>query len=119
MAKSKPRVIKSYEKLDEKLREEIAERFPGGYASEIRTFDIGGGRLMTALPLETEDFYYLIKFPISEVPEDEPSDDLGGDDGLDLTGGEDVAEEEEQDEVEKPTDDLDDIADETEPEPEA
>lgn len=27
MAKSKPRVIKSYEKLDEKLREEIAERY--------------------------------------------------------------------------------------------
>ena len=57
MAKPKPRVIKNYEKLDEKLREAIAERFPNGYASEIQTFDIGGGKFMTALPFETDEFY--------------------------------------------------------------
>lgn len=118
MAKSKPRVIKNYEKLDEKLREAIAKRYPDGYASEIRTFDIGAGRLMKALPFETDDFDYLIKFPVAEVIEEDPADVLGGDDDLHLEGGEDVDEEEEQDEVEKPTDNLDDVVDDTESEPE-
>lgn len=113
MAKSKPRVIKNYEKLDEKLREAIAARFPNGYSSEIRTFDIGGGRFMSALPFETEDFFYMIKFPVTEE-QDEEQDELGGNDDLDLEGGEDVEEEEEEDEVEKPLDGLEDIADDAE-----
>lgn len=118
MAKTKPRVIKNYEKLDEKLREEIAERYPNGYASEIKTFDIGGGRFMSALPFETEDYYYMIKFPVSEDIEEEQDDLGGGSDDLDLDGGEDVDEEEEPDEVEKPMDNLEDleVADETETE---
>ena len=65
---------------------------------------------MSALPFETEDAVYLIKFPVTEEIEDD-QDDLGGSDDLDLEGGEDVEEEEEQDEVEKPTDTFDDIAD--------
>ncbi len=109
MAKPKPRVIKNYEKLDEKLREAIAERFPNGYASEIQTFDIGGGKFMTALPFETDEFYYMIKFPVTEDIEDD-QDDLGsGQDDLDLEGGEDVEEEEEPDEVEKPMDNIEDL----------
>ena len=109
MAKTKPRVIKNYEKLDEKLREEIAKRYPNGYASEIKTFDIWGGRFMSALPFETEDYYYMIKFPVSEDIEEEQDDLGGGSDDLDLDGGEDVDEEEEQDEVEKPMDNLEDL----------
>ena len=109
MAKSKPRIIKSFEKIDEKLREEIAKRYPEGYANEIQMFDIGGGKFMNALPLETEDYYYMIKFPVTEdIVEDQ--DDLGGgEDELNLEGGEDVEEEEEKDEVEKPTDNFEDI----------
>lgn len=115
MAKIKPRFIKNYEKLDENLREAIAKCYPLGYSSEIKTFDIGGGRFMSALPFETEDAVYLIKFPVAEEIDDE-QDDLGGSDDLDLEGGEDVEEEEEQDEDEKPTDTFDDIADDSEPE---
>ena len=109
MAKTKPRVIKNFEKIDEKLREEIAKRFPNGYATELQTFDIGGGKFMTALPFETEDFNYLIKFPVTDNVDLESDDSIGGDEDLDLEGGEDVEEEEENDEVEKPMDNIDEL----------
>lgn len=109
MAKTKPRVIKNYEKLDEKLREAIAARYPQGYAQDIETFDIGGGRYMTGLRFETEDFSYIIKFPaVAERLSDLQDEDGGADDELNLDGAVDVEEEEEPDEVEKPTD-LEDL----------
>ena len=109
MAATKPRIIKSYEKIDEKLREAIAAKFPLGYASEIQTFDIGGGKFMSALPFETEDANYLIKFPVPEDVPDDSDDNMGNEEDLNLEGGEDVDEEEEQDEVEKPMDNIEDL----------
>lgn len=109
MAKSKPRVIKSYDKIDDKLRQAIAAAYPQGYAQDIQTFDIGGGRFMTGLPFETEDFSYIIKFPAeTENINDYQDEDAGADDDLNLEGGVDVEEEEEPDEVDKPID-IDDI----------
>lgn len=105
---NKPRVIKNFEKLDEKMRNLIEETFPDGYTNRIETLDIGGGKFMSALRIETDDFIYLIKFPVKENL-DLDAEDLGGDDEMDLTGGEDIEEEEEDDEVEKPTDNFDDI----------
>ncbi|MGN0028777.1 MAG: hypothetical protein ACI35Q_03475 [Marinilabiliaceae bacterium] len=115
MAKTKPRVIKNYEKLDEKLREAIAARYPQGYAQEIQTFDIGGGRFMTGLPFETDEFSYIIKFPaVAENLSDLEDAEGAADDELNLDGAVDVEEEEEPDEVEKPTDIEDiDVADES------
>lgn len=110
MAKSKPRIIKNFEKLDEKLREAIAEAYPLGYVDKIQTFDIGGGRLMSALPFETEEYSYLIKFPIKEDVDLE-SDAPASEDDLNLEGGEDVEEEEEDDEVEKSVGSLEDMDD--------
>ena len=110
MAKSKPRIIKNYEKLDDALREAIAAAYPLGYADKIQTFDIGGGRLMSALPFETEEFSYLIKFPINEDADlDEQASAEDQDDDLDLEGGEDVEEEEEDDEIEKSVGSLEDM----------
>jgi len=106
--KNKPRIIKNFEKLDEKMRELLAEKFPDGYQQEIQAFDIGGGKFMSALPIETDDFCYLIKFPVKDDL-DLDADGLGGDDEMDLTGGEDIDEEEEDDEVEKPMDNLEDL----------
>lgn len=66
---------------------------------------------MSALPFETEEYCYLIKFPVKEDVDLEV-DDLGGasDDEMNLDGcveGDD--EEEEDDEVEKPMDNLEDL----------
>lgn len=114
MAKIKPRVIKNYEKLDEKLREAIKERYPDGYSKDIQTFDIGGGRFMTGLPFETEEFSYIIKFPVQAENIDLQDEEGSSDDELNLDGAVDVEEEEEPDEVEKPTDFEDiDVADES------
>jgi len=105
---TKPRVIKNFEKLDEKMRELLVEKFPAGFQNEIETLDIGGGKFMSALRLETDEFIYLIKFPVKEDVELE-TDGLGGDDEMDLTGGIDADDEEEDDEIEKPMDNLEDL----------
>ncbi len=109
MANNKPRVIKNFEKIDDQLRELIAAAYPNGYTAEIKTFDIGGGKFMTALPLETEQFSYLIKFPVKEdIDIDDGDIDMGADDDMNLEGGEDVDEEEDE-EIEKPMGDLTDL----------
>ncbi len=106
--KSKPKVIKNFEKLDEKTLALLAEAFPDGFQTKIQTFDIGGGKFMSALPFETEEFCYLIKFPVKEDVELE-SDGLGDDDEMDLTGGVDSDDDDEDDEVEKPMDNIEDL----------
>ncbi|MDO4462491.1 MAG: hypothetical protein Q4C30_08375 [Bacteroidia bacterium] len=109
MAKPKPRVIKNFEKLDEAMKEEILALHPD-LKNDIRTYDIGGGRLMSALPYETEEFCYLIKFPAKEEMDidDEP---IGGDDEMNLEGGVDADDEEEEDDVETSAGSLQDMAD--------
>lgn len=109
MANPKPKVIKNFEKLDEAMKEEILALHPN-LRDDIRTFDIGGGRLMSALPYETEEFSYLIKFPAKEEMDidDEP---LGGDDEMNLEGGVDSDDEEEEDDVETSAGSLQDMAD--------
>ncbi len=111
MAEPKRKFIKSYEKIDDKLREALKEAYPNGFADQIKTFDAVGGGFMTGVTLETEDAIYIIKFKaetesISDMQDDDPA---GGDGDLDLSGAEDVEEEEEPDEVEKPVDNFDDI----------
>lgn len=110
MAKSKPRVIKNFEKLDEELRNQILAAFPNGFTSEIKTFDIGGGRFMSALPYETEEFSYLIKFPVKEDVDLETPDD-GGDDEMHLEGADssDDDDEDDDDEIEQPMDNIEDL----------
>ncbi len=103
MATSKPKIIKNYEKLDEKLRSAISEAYPNGFSSELQTFDIGNGKFMTALPFETEQFYYLIKIPVPEEIDEkledyviEPIDEEP----------EDISDELSDDDIEEPMDDL-------------
>lgn len=110
MANPKPRVIKNFEKLDEAMREEILALHPD-LANDIVTYPIGGGRLMSALPYETEDFFYLIKFPPKEEMDlDDDAANVGGDDDMDLTGGVDSDDDEEEDDVETSAGSLQDLA---------
>lgn len=109
MAKSKPRVIKNFEKLDEELRNTIIAAFPNGFTNEIKTFDIGGGRFMSALPFETEEFSYLIKFPVKEDVDLETPED-GGDDEMHLEGADSSDDDDEDDdEIEQPMDNIEDL----------
>ncbi len=95
MTKSKPRIIKNFEKLSDELREEISALYPNGFGAAIQTFDIGGGRFMSALPYETDEYCYLIKFPVKEpedIDENIPVEEMDIDDSADDSADDDKIE---------------------------
>jgi hypothetical protein len=88
MIPMKKRVIKDFRKLPEEIREEIREKYPSGYLSHLITFTDKDKHIISALPYETEDIYYLIKIPSSlyiDTDEEEPIDTLDR-----IPGGEDL-----------------------------
>jgi len=64
---NKPRILKSYEKLDAALKEQIKLQYPYGYSDNLIDFSDQHGNLVSALPFETEDKYYMIKMTEREA----------------------------------------------------
>ncbi|MBK5202656.1 MAG: hypothetical protein JJE45_02920 [Prolixibacteraceae bacterium] len=62
----KTRVIKDYEKLDKSLKEKIKKSHPNGYNDDLVFFTNKEGKLVSALPFETEDKYYLVRITTQE-----------------------------------------------------
>lgn len=60
---SKPRLVKNYAKLPDSIKEEIRKSFPRGYLKHLITFPDAKGKLVNALPYESEEYYYMIKMP--------------------------------------------------------
>jgi hypothetical protein len=81
MSKSKPRVIKDYNKLSDDLKEQIKLLYPTGYSRSLVIYTDREGKLVSALPFETDDYYYLVKMTKTEamriVEDDEDFDDAG------------------------------------------
>ena len=73
---SKPRVVKDYEKLDIEVQEQIKLQYPYGFDKYLVTFKNAEGKLVSALPFETEDRYYLIRMTQQKaqdiIREDDP-----------------------------------------------
>ena len=67
MAQNKPRVIKDFEKLDVALQEQIKLLYPKGFTDHLITFNNREGKLVSALPFETDDYYYLVKMMLSRI----------------------------------------------------
>ena len=61
MTNSKPRIIKDYEKLDESIKEQIKLVYPNGFSQHLISFTNKDGLLVSALPFETDDKYYLVR----------------------------------------------------------
>ena len=76
MAQNKPRVIKDFEKLDVALQEQIKLLYPKGFTDHLITFNNREGKLVSALPFETDDYYYLVKITAAYVKQvaDEDAD---------------------------------------------
>lgn len=78
---SKPRIIKDYEKLDESIKEQIKLVYPNGFSQHLISFTNKEGLLVSALPFETDDKYYLVRMTSQEaidiISEDEDYDDEG------------------------------------------
>lgn len=81
MNNSKPRVIKDYIKLDPDIQEKIKLEYPYGFSENLVKFTNKDGKLVSALPFEADDRYYLVRMTVEEalqiVEEDEDFDDDG------------------------------------------
>ena len=81
MTNNKPKVLKSYNKLDRKLQQQIKLFYDEGFAENLIHFFDKDGLKITVLPFETEDRYYMIKMTEGEaiaiVDEDDDYTDEG------------------------------------------
>lgn len=66
---SKPRVIKYFDKLDDRTKAELLALYPYGFDRNLITFRNHKGELITALPYENEEFIYMIKMSKAEAQE--------------------------------------------------
>ncbi len=67
MNKTKPRIIKDYDKLDKSIQEQIKLSYPEGFSQYLITFLNKDGKYVSALPFETEDHYYLVRMTEDEA----------------------------------------------------
>jgi DNA-directed RNA polymerase subunit delta len=78
---AKKRVIKDYEALPEDIIRLVKLRYPTGFAAFLVQYTNKEGKLVSALPFETDEMYYLIRMTMQEakrlVKEDEDYDDEG------------------------------------------
>ena len=78
---SKPRLVKDYEKLTEEIIGQIKLEYPYGFEHKLITFKNREGKFVSALPFETNDFYYLIRMSRSEAKDIILNDDDYDEDG--------------------------------------
>lgn len=78
---SKPRVLKAFENLDDEIKERIKLEYPTGFHEHLIKFQNKEGNMVSALPFETEEKYYLVKMSVQEaktlIEEDDDYDDEG------------------------------------------
>lgn len=81
MSQGKPRVIKDYDKLDPAILEQIKLVYPYGFTDNLITFTNKEGKLVSALPFETDEKYYMIRMTEEEaefiIDQDTDYDDDG------------------------------------------
>jgi phosphopantothenoylcysteine synthetase/decarboxylase len=80
-ASGKPRVIKDYDKLETKIQEQIKLAYPYGFSEDLLRYTDKNGKMVSALPFETDERYYLVRMTYEEalvlVEDDEDYDDAG------------------------------------------
>ena len=82
MTNDKPKVIKSYSKIDKQLQQQIKLVYADGFAENLIHFFDKTGLKITVLPFETEDKYYMIRMTEGEAVALVEDDDDYGDDGF-------------------------------------
>lgn len=82
MSTNKPRIIKDFNKLTKEIQEQIKLVYPEGFSQFLIRFTNKDGLLVSALPFETDEAYYLIKMTIQEAKEIIEDDEDYDKDGL-------------------------------------
>ncbi len=78
---SKPKIIKDFEKLSEDILAQIKLEYPLGFQKKLITFQNKEGKFVSALPFETDDYYYLIRMTKTEAKEIVEDDEDYDEDG--------------------------------------
>jgi hypothetical protein len=78
---SKPRVIKDFDKLTERIQEQIKLSYPYGFADHLIRFTNKDGNYVSALPFETDEHYYLVRMTVEKAESIVEDDDDFDDDG--------------------------------------
>ncbi|HNW52175.1 MAG TPA: hypothetical protein PKH79_13910 [Prolixibacteraceae bacterium] len=82
MSDGKPRVIKDYDKLPLEIQEQIKLEYPYGFSDNLIRFTNKDGLIVSALPFETEDKYYMVRMTVGEAIKIVEDDDDFDDDGI-------------------------------------
>ena len=78
---SKPRIVKDYDKVSDDVINLVKLEYPYGFDRKLILFKNAKGKLVSALPFETDDRYYLIRMTAAEAQEIIEEDDDFDDDG--------------------------------------
>jgi hypothetical protein len=108
---SKPKVIKDYEKLPVEIQEQIKLEYPYGFSDSLITFSNKNGQIVSALPFETEDCYYMVRMTVGEAIKIVEDDEDFDSDGTLKDGIREEYENKYTDEMEDVDDVADDISD--------
>jgi len=79
---NKIRVIKDFEKLSQDIQEQIKLVYPYGFSQHLITYTDKDGRLVSALPFETDDRYYLVRMTSNQARQIISDDDDYNDEGI-------------------------------------
>lgn len=82
MMSSKPRIVKDYAKLDKRVKQMIKLHYPEGFEEFLVKFKNKEGNTVSALPFETDEFYYLVRMTVSQAQEIIDEDDDYDEDGF-------------------------------------
>ena len=82
MSTNKPRVIQDFEKLAKDIQEQIKLTYPNGFSQHLIQFTNKEGKLVSALPFETDEKYYLVRMTTQEANDIIYADDDYDDDGI-------------------------------------
>jgi len=78
---NKPRIVKDYDKVSEEILTLVKLEYPFGFEKKLITFKNKEDKLVSALPFETDDHYYLIRMTVNQaeiiMEEDDDYDDDG------------------------------------------
>ncbi|MBI9035771.1 MAG: hypothetical protein JEZ03_15020 [Bacteroidales bacterium] len=80
---AKKRVIVDYKTLPQEILEKLAMNYPNGFNGGVIKFKNSKGDTISAVPVETEDTYYMVKVSVQlrqmvddvELDEDDDVDD--------------------------------------------
>lgn len=67
MKNNKPRVIKDYNKLDLEVQEQVKLAYNEGFHGHLISYKNKDGQDITALPFETDKYYYLIRMSVNQA----------------------------------------------------